>query len=119
MYGDVRLWGGNESEGVLQVFMDKEWGSVCDNSWDFADADVACRQLGFASATSDLEYRYDADGNFKVVDAACTGLESRLVECRRGYDFSRCNIFDEVGLVCSMDTVPGKVIPNSFLVFAR
>ena len=47
--GDLRLVGGSGSyEGNVQICIDDEWGWVCDNSWDFYDAEVVCRQLGFS-----------------------------------------------------------------------
>ena len=47
--GDVRLAGSHSPEsGRLEVCLNKAWGTVCNNYyWDFHDADVACRQLGF------------------------------------------------------------------------
>ncbi|NXB68932.1 SCAR5 protein, partial [Struthidea cinerea] len=32
------------------IFHERRWGSVCDDGWDGADGDVACRMLGFRGA---------------------------------------------------------------------
>lgn len=42
--------GSNITQGVLEVCFDGTWGSVCDNYWTTPDAEIACKQLGFASA---------------------------------------------------------------------
>ena len=48
--GDIRLVGGaDQLGGQLEVCYDNLWGTVCIHSWGPYDANVACRQLGYAN----------------------------------------------------------------------
>ena len=46
--GSVRLAGGSApNTGRVEICINKAWGTVCDSSWDAADTNVVCSQLGF------------------------------------------------------------------------
>jgi len=43
----VRLSGGNLVQGRLEIKHDGVWGTVCDDSFEDVDAQVACYMLGY------------------------------------------------------------------------
>ena len=38
----------SEYKGRVDVYINNQWGSICDDSWGDIEAAVVCRQLGWA-----------------------------------------------------------------------
>ena len=52
--GDIRLVGANiPNEGRVEICMNNEWGTVCDDAWGTTDATVVCRQQGYSTTGCD------------------------------------------------------------------
>ncbi|XP_022110413.1 uncharacterized protein LOC110989982 isoform X2 [Acanthaster planci] len=103
--GEIRLVGGDtHNEGRLEIFTNGQWGTVCDDSWGFQDAQVACRQLGFPGAIRAAEGGLFGVGTgpIHLDDVSCTGLENNLTSCpHRGIGVHNCTHDDDAGVKCN------------------
>ncbi|KAG7226202.1 hypothetical protein INR49_014216, partial [Caranx melampygus] len=87
--GRVRLSGDNEGHsdrGRVEIFVNGEWGTVCDDLWTTKNAAVVCRQLGFQyalKAAKNSEFGEGKDLRILLLDdVQCDGTESSLLDCR-------------------------------------
>ena len=100
--GALRLVGGDRSYGRLQVYHDDRWGLVCEGNFGREEAQVACRQLGFADGEEGFGGAGSGGLPFWLKGLDCDGTESRLVEClHRGLREHSCGSFDIAGVECS------------------
>ena len=70
---------GTAARGRVEVSIDGEWGTVCDNAWNLDDATVVCQQLGYNGAWT--AYYQPGEGLVKVEDPQCSGEEPTLLDC--------------------------------------
>ena len=83
----VELQGGfvGTSEAYGNVFAVNSggfFGPVCDDDWGSHDADVVCRQLGFAYGDAfDQSHWGSVADNFAMDNVGCNGDEMQLQEC--------------------------------------
>ncbi|NXI68520.1 C163A protein, partial [Anseranas semipalmata] len=80
----LRVVGGEDvCSGRVEIWNQGSWGTICDDSWDVADANVVCRQLGCGSAMSALSEAAFGEGTGPIwlEKVHCKGTELSLWDC--------------------------------------
>ena len=102
--GDLRLVGGSTyKEGRVEVYYNSVWGTVCDDDWDYLDARVVCKQLGFGSYGTALTGSSvpDGSGTIWLDDVRCAGSETRILYCpRSSVGDHNCGHHEDAGVRC-------------------
>uniref|UniRef100_A0A8C4YE88 Soluble scavenger receptor cysteine-rich domain-containing protein SSC5D n=1 Tax=Gopherus evgoodei TaxID=1825980 RepID=A0A8C4YE88_9SAUR len=97
--------------GRVEVFHNKKWGTVCNDSWDLQDAGVVCRQLdcGMALSTPAGVHFGRGSDHIWLGNVNCTGTEAALSQCRaRPWGDSNCTHEEDAGVVCSGNPPPSR-----------
>ena len=101
---NVRLVDGSAAnEGRVEVFMNGEWGTVCDDLWDLKDAKVVCKQLGFPDAIAYKKKAYFGEGNGSIWmdNVVCKGTEGQLQDCFYQHA-DTCRHDEDAGVICKI-----------------
>ncbi|XP_049326378.1 scavenger receptor cysteine-rich type 1 protein M130 isoform X10 [Astyanax mexicanus] len=100
--GVVRLSGGMECEGEVEVFFRQDWRRVLLDSWSESEASVVCRQLGCgsvlnisSSSSSSPEHSYMCVTGFN-----CSGSEAHLRNCSSSQAVN-CSSTVQLYITCS------------------
>ena len=117
--GAIRLQGGTNTSGRVEICNNGAWGTVCDDFWSAANTQVACRQLGLpvarktdyispflssltpAGATALTSGFTNGVGQIWLDDVQCVGTESRLIDCpARPLGQHSCSHSEDAGISC-------------------
>ncbi|XP_053106305.1 T-cell differentiation antigen CD6 [Hemicordylus capensis] len=94
--------GGSNCSGRVEVENKGVWGTVCDDNWDLADAEVVCQQLGcgWAIRALDSSHFQKGTGPIHLDEVKCLGNESYLWDCPSEMKHD-CGHKEDAGVVCS------------------
>ena len=128
-HGSIRLRGGTASmNGRVEVCLNGDWGTVCDDGWTTVDSNIACRQLGFSNSgethwllnfillwteelflpqhwlTDSTAYTNAHFGQGSTIiiainDVACTGSEATIFSCTHANSHN-CAHSEDAGAQC-------------------
>ena len=103
-YSSVRLVGSsNQYEGRVEVYRCGEWQTICDDSWDIAEAEVVCRQLGYGYAILAIGSAAFGQGSGGQWDRvwSCNGNETSLDGCSSSNSSAFCTHSEDASVICS------------------
>ena len=98
---------GGQYEGRIEILHNGTWGTICDHDWEYEDAQVACRLLGFSGTVRAVTNAYYGRGSGRVwLDhVECTGSETNLTSCRHNnfesVDSDCRDHSNDAGVVCT------------------
>lgn len=109
----IRLVGGaNDMQGRVEVFQSGSWGTVCDDDWSTADAQVVCRQLRFEGQGIARGYTGpgtygghtwgEGTGPIHEDNVHCRGDEDSLAACPARHGSSDCAHHEDAGVDCDV-----------------
>ncbi|XP_012368851.1 scavenger receptor cysteine-rich domain-containing protein SCART1-like [Octodon degus] len=102
--GSLRLRGGDNCSGRVELWHAGSWGTVCDDSWDLADAEVVCRQIGCGQAVDAVHGAAFGPGSGPVWldEVGCRGSEAFLLGCpAEPLGYEDCDHKEDAGVCCS------------------
>ncbi len=104
-------------EGRVEISFKGQWGTVCDDNWDYTDADVVCRQLGYYAASAVVSQAHFGGGSGPILldDVECVGNETDLLDCaHQGIGKHNCKHSEDAGVQCHESKVPlATMYPNT------
>ncbi|KFU97393.1 Deleted in malignant brain tumors 1 protein, partial [Pterocles gutturalis] len=96
--------GDGQCSGRVELYHNGSWGTVCDDGWDLAAAEVVCRRLGCGTALVALsEAQFGpGSGNIFLDDVQCRGDEDNLWDCsHRGTAVHNCQHKEDASVICT------------------
>ena len=85
------------------MYINGQWGTVCDDGWSTGSSNVACRQLGLGNTGTLDRYGTGPAGSPIYLDEVrCGGSEDNILSCSHlPLSNHNCDHVEDVGVTCS------------------
>ena len=123
--GELRLVdGANIYEGRVEICVNNQWGTVCDDDWDTSDAEVVCRQLGYNLTGDAIAYTNayfgQGAGHIWLDNIKCTGSENELLNCsHNGIGIHNCDHEEDASVLCPTSNISNDTGKSKNYVLLR
>ena len=117
---NIRLTGSPQpGSGRVEILVGDQWGTICDVFWGLADAEVACRDLGYSGALQatgrGCKYQCmniictstyicidfgEGTGPIHRTQVTCQGFEPTIFTCPAQHNTSACDHSMDAGVIC-------------------
>lgn len=89
-------------QGILQIYYNGKWGTICNQNWGMTETTIACKYLGYKNAVA-FKHVGQGYGPIWLDNVQCNGHESSLNQCQhRGWGVHvNCGHRLDVGIVCN------------------
>ncbi|XP_052236237.1 uncharacterized protein LOC127848005 isoform X4 [Dreissena polymorpha] len=107
--------GSSAFDGRAELHVEDVIGTICQNNFEFEDAQVLCKMIGLNASLFNIEYQYNTSGRYPMIrDLRCSGQESHINNCTYTTPYSGYTC--EEGAVKLLCTECGRVnVPYGFM----
>lgn len=103
-------------QGLVEVYHNGEWGTICSDQFTTAAAEVICSQIGTTGGKIMEKDTYNTGaGHIWMDDILCAGNEKKIWNCAfNGWGNHNCEHLSDVGVECNPPVAgpPGLPGPN-------
>ena len=96
--------GTDQYEGRVEILVNGQWGTICDDLWSDKDASVVCHQLGFsAEGALARNFSYFGQGTGPIIldNVQCNGTEVTIADCNSNPAYIHdCYHGEDAGVHC-------------------
>ena len=104
------MGGPNASSGRVEAWHEREWGTVCDDLWDDADAAVVCWRLGHSGGMQMHSGFTTGTGKMWLDEVECEGTEVDLAQCKHaGWGEHNRDHKEDAAVICTTGQTAGGV----------
>jgi len=96
----------------VEVYHSGEWGTVCDDRWDWNDAQVVCNELGYGKAVAPKYNAFYGKGSGRIwlSNLNCVGTEHTIGMCTHpGWGIENCDHWQDAGVKCTSGNISTKI----------